>query len=191
MADKSEATRPVVSTTDLDTCMSKQPWSFVQMNMSLLPIARPLPVYTSPSALMRKKTALGLKPRTPNNPTTDKASTISPRRQGELVSGDVVPPLSLRERVLRKKEDLFVDVQPPPRTRCMSEEYWDASSVDSERGYDSDDFLVSRQNVNDKSCVRVKRILEILDEDRCKEDTMHTSPRSAKRRCQLNLGHPS
>ncbi|KAF0709616.1 Aste57867_5841 [Aphanomyces stellatus] len=178
---------------------ASKPWSFVQMNMSLLPIARPLPVYTSPSSSLLRKQATKSKPHTPNNNQTSEKATstsISPRHQtGESTSQTTDGKLSLRERVLRKREEMNPS---SPRRRPRhppSEDSWeDASSIES--GYDSDVNMLgiivpcntpllspALQSDDERAGVRVKRILEILDEDRCKEDTMHSSPRTAKRRC--------
>lgn len=59
-------------------------WSFVQMNMSLLPIARPLPVTTA-CHRFQESFQPGKKPRTPNQKlhrrVLQNASNISPRRQ--------------------------------------------------------------------------------------------------------------
>ncbi|TMW64343.1 hypothetical protein Poli38472_012965 [Pythium oligandrum] len=59
-------------------------WSFVQMNMTLLPIARPLPVTICHRF---QEGVLGRKPRTPNQKLHHRvlrnASNISPRRQYE------------------------------------------------------------------------------------------------------------
>lgn len=58
-------------------------WSFVQMNMSLLPIARPLPV-TTVCHRFQESFQTGKKPRTPNQKlhrrVLQNASNISPRR---------------------------------------------------------------------------------------------------------------
>lgn len=66
-------------------------WSFVQMNMSLLPIARPLPVATV-CHRFQESFQTGKKPRTPNQKlhrhVLQNASNISPRRH-ELSGGAV------------------------------------------------------------------------------------------------------
>lgn len=87
-------------------------WNFVQMNMTLLPIARPLPVNISSRA---HEALLGHKPHTPNRHLHHRilrnTSNISPRRNDEAslkrrgsMSSDsgvmpfVVPRLSITER---------------------------------------------------------------------------------------------
>lgn len=66
-------------------------WNFVQMNMSLLPIARPLPV-TTVCHRFQESFQTGKKPRTPNQKlhrrVLQNASNISPRRH-ELSGGAV------------------------------------------------------------------------------------------------------
>lgn len=66
-------------------------WNFVQMNMSLLPIARPLPVATA-CHRFQESFQIGKKPRTPNQKqhrrVLQQASNISPRRH-DLGGGTV------------------------------------------------------------------------------------------------------
>ncbi|KDO26823.1 hypothetical protein SPRG_08113 [Saprolegnia parasitica CBS 223.65] len=130
----------------MDDAPAAQPWSFVSMNMSLLPIARPLPVHTASPRRASDK------PCTPSHQSVDKAVSISPRRQAGHASQ------SLRERVLRRDK---------VRKRDAVDETMDGSESD----------------VAAPPVVRVKRILEILDEDRSvQDDVMHAvSPRSAKK----------
>ncbi|OQR93559.1 hypothetical protein THRCLA_22303 [Thraustotheca clavata] len=129
-------------------------WNFVQMNMSLLPIACPLPVHTSLPFSRRND-----KPRTPIHQVVEKTLSISPRRQGEI--GHTIPvELSLRECVLRKEK----------------------RGVKRERNENETMMIQSNEEtqMNDFGSVKVKRILEILDQDRTsgKEDSMHAiSPR--------------
>ncbi|EQC28677.1 hypothetical protein SDRG_13553 [Saprolegnia diclina VS20] len=135
----------------MDPCVdAAQPWSFVSMNMSLLPIARPLPVHTASPRRASDK------PRTPSHQSVDKAVSISPRRQAGHASQ------SLRERVLRRDKVR-------KRERDAVDEAMDGSGSESD--------------VPAPPVVRVKRILEILDEDRSvPDDVMHAvSPRSAKK----------
>ncbi|RHY03683.1 hypothetical protein DYB37_004362 [Aphanomyces astaci] len=221
MADNRGRVPTPVVTTQVDAGSSsstnRHAWSFVQMNMSLLPIARPLPVHTSPSSLLQKKKALKCKPRTPSNHAADKPASISPRRQGELMPQEPSPPMrTLRELVLRRQDESassstsFVPRLLNHRPRCFSDDCGDTNPegvhLHHDRGYVSDVdmhtssslpamFVVApiptppaSEDDDDKALVRVKRILEILDEDRCKEDTMHTPPpRTAKRlrRCDV------
>jgi hypothetical protein len=74
-------------------------WSFVQMNMHLLPIARPLPVSVAAHRFQEGAALAGCKPRTPNQRLHDRVrhtgSNISPRRQdgaGVSAINVVIPP---------------------------------------------------------------------------------------------------
>lgn len=78
-------------------------WSFVQMNMHLLPIARPLPVSVAAHRLQEGAALAGCKPRTPNQRLHDRVrhsgSNISPRRQdgaGVSAMNVVIPPATDR-----------------------------------------------------------------------------------------------
>ncbi|OQR86369.1 hypothetical protein ACHHYP_10616 [Achlya hypogyna] len=147
----------------MDATAGPTPWSFVQMNMSLLPIARPLPVTTASPCGRRRQAE---KPRTPmGHGSTEKNVSISPRRQGD--GGPEIPLLSLRECVLRRD-----------RSRSRKRERDEDIAMD---GYSEGEVESPRPQV------RVKRILEILDEDRgVIDDTMHVvSPR--KKLCAREL----
>ncbi|RHY29933.1 hypothetical protein DYB32_005656 [Aphanomyces invadans] len=107
---------------------------------------------------------------------------------------------TLRERVLRRQDELPVPTRHGNNRPCGCS---DASSAapngsDQNQQRHSDAAMHPTATMlkalspgiastdDDKALVRVKRILEILDEDRCKEDTMHISPRSAKRGRRCN-----
>jgi len=83
MAAEARDSAHIASTAPSGGAADATTWSFVQMNMSLLPIARPLPV-TTVCHRFQESFQPGKKPRTPNQKlhrrVLQNASNISPRR---------------------------------------------------------------------------------------------------------------
>ncbi|KAG7396202.1 hypothetical protein PHYBOEH_002643 [Phytophthora boehmeriae] len=91
-------------------------WNFVQMNMTLLPIARPLPVTVS-HRFQEGAALVGVKPCTPtqklHHRLRQQTSNISPRRHDlESNSGSVLRPATATSTLNRR------GLPPTPRTSC-------------------------------------------------------------------------
>lgn len=183
-------------------------WNFVQMNMTLLPIARPLPV--SVSHRFQEGAALaGVKPCTPTQKLHHRlrqhTSNISPRRHDLDCSSSSrgLPPTPRSTCGAKRKfsETWHVPAidtsMPPPavlRMRSFSEDLYPPAPR-SDSGYASDP---ARQNPSGcsplhrsaslssgcaaKGLYKGKRILELQDEDRrLHPDDRITAPSPSKR----------
>lgn len=165
-------------------------WSFVQMNMSLLPIARPLPVATAVCARRLHES----KPCTPTQKlhrrVLHSSTNISPRRHDVATANSTstgnrrvstTTPLTATLPTHAQCIHNFtsVAVPPPALARCRSEELSSSPSALGKRnatigGYASDSSVRAYKG---------KRILELLDEERrlCPNDRSVQSPAKRSR----------
>ncbi|KAE9123766.1 hypothetical protein PF010_g6272 [Phytophthora fragariae] len=180
-------------------------WNFVQMNMTLLPIARPLPVSVS-HRFQEGAVLAGVKPCTPTQKLLRQhTSNISPRRHDLDCSSSSrgLPPTPRSTCGAKRKfsETWHVPAidtsMPPPavlRMRSFSEDLYPPAPR-SDSGYASDP---ARQNPSGcsplhrnaslssgcaaKGLYKGKRILELQDEDRrLHPDDRITAPSPSKR----------
>lgn len=154
---------PQSPATDAPAPHKEATWSFVQMNMSLLPIARPLPV-TTVCHRFQESFQTGKKPRTPNQKlhrrVLQNASNISPRRH-ELNGGGGAavrrvsnaglfgaaspPPLNEQLRIVVPSPSASMASFSPSSTRAPM----DASASFRERSQ-SEDAPPQRHRMNNK-----------------------------------------
>lgn len=175
-------------------------WSFVQMNMSLLPIARPLPVATACPRRLLHEELEQRKPRTPTQKLHRRvlrsAANISPRRHDLHSSttgnsGGGVRRLSNTSLLTAASSrpppiDPSAWTSPPVRVRCQSEELVAKRGVGVgvSSGYASDGSarpttLASASN--EATAYKGKRILELLDEERRLSPDERSGPSPTKR----------